>query len=249
MRIASCKLFLPQNGMVSTIEDMGTTLGNENSTTTVTFNVGGKLYEVSRSLLEVLPDTSVLVKKSSEAASSPIFIDRDPDRFAYCLDYMRDNGRVFLAENVSKDALMEELKFFGFDDVDDSRIMYDDTAKRQTAARFQTIVQQSLQNIADMKNQLESLKQKIETEEVALYCFRESTKSVRRGDFSIQIGDTDMKEKAVMATRPDNAHFSECIEKYGLEYIYCQYDDRSGFHVKMRIVDKEGNNSDAKHSS
>mmetsp|Transcript_1179 Transcript_1179/g.2393 ORF Transcript_1179/g.2393 Transcript_1179/m.2393 type:complete len:94 (-) Transcript_1179:697-978(-) len=71
------------------------------SSQTVTFNVGGKHYEVSISLLEGYPDT-VLAEKAFMETTSPIFLDRDPDRFAYCLDYMRDNGRVNLPESVTK---------------------------------------------------------------------------------------------------------------------------------------------------
>ncbi|CAJ1962127.1 unnamed protein product [Cylindrotheca closterium] len=62
---------------------------------TVKFNVGGKLYEISKSLLERFPDT-VLTERVEKASSlsTPIFVDRDPDRFAFCPDYMRDNGQA-----------------------------------------------------------------------------------------------------------------------------------------------------------
>ena len=55
--------------------------------------------------------------------SIPTFIDRDPDRFAYCLDYMRGNGKVYLPEMVSIMAFIDELKFFGFEDVDETKIV------------------------------------------------------------------------------------------------------------------------------
>eukprot|EP00526_Cylindrotheca_closterium_P025717 CAMPEP_0113612874 /NCGR_PEP_ID=MMETSP0017_2-20120614/6340_1 /TAXON_ID=2856 /ORGANISM="Cylindrotheca closterium" /LENGTH=61 /DNA_ID=CAMNT_0000521953 /DNA_START=353 /DNA_END=534 /DNA_ORIENTATION=- /assembly_acc=CAM_ASM_000147 len=52
---------------------------------TVKFNVGGKLYELSESLLQSYPDTVLAQKASTETTTLPIFLDRDPDRFAYCL--------------------------------------------------------------------------------------------------------------------------------------------------------------------
>jgi BTB/POZ domain len=45
----------------------------------------------------------------------PIFIDRDGHLFSYVLNYMRDNGRVHLPVTLSKEALLSELEYFGFD--------------------------------------------------------------------------------------------------------------------------------------
>lgn len=90
---------------------------------TVKFNVGGKVYEVSKSLLDIFPNT-VLSKMASSwsSASSPIFIDRDPERFASCLDYMRGDGTVHLLETVSKSAFLKDLEFLGFVGVDETKI-------------------------------------------------------------------------------------------------------------------------------
>ena len=52
-----------------------------------------------------------------------IFIgDRDGPLFLYVLDYMR-KGKVNLPFTVSKDDLVEELDYFGFEDVDESKII------------------------------------------------------------------------------------------------------------------------------
>eukprot|EP00980_Cylindrotheca_fusiformis_P015334 scaffold4282_cov112-Cylindrotheca_fusiformis.AAC.17 len=85
------------------------------SLTTVTFNIGGHLYEVSRSLLRQYPDT-ILAKKAEEipyGMSLPIMFDRDGERFRYCLEFMRD-GRVSLPVSASRQAVLEDLKFYGF---------------------------------------------------------------------------------------------------------------------------------------
>ena len=73
---------------------MSETVKKENDMTeTVKFNVGGSIYEVSRSLLERYPDT-MLAKSASkrwqEVSMSEIFIERDGDLFRHVLSYLRD---------------------------------------------------------------------------------------------------------------------------------------------------------------
>lgn len=92
------------------------------TTRTVKFNVGGTIYEVSMSLIESFPSTLLATvidlspsnTKDCEDPDAPIFIDRNAERFQYCLDYMRD-GEVWLPNTVSKQALLKDLDYFGFD--------------------------------------------------------------------------------------------------------------------------------------
>lgn len=89
----------------------------------VTFNVGGTIYQVSRSLLASFPDT-MLARIASETWQSadqeeeeeekPIFIDRDGHRFRFCLDYMRD-GQMFLPMTVRKEAVIQDLEYYGIE--------------------------------------------------------------------------------------------------------------------------------------
>ena len=93
---------------------------------TVSFNVGGRIYEVRHSLLDMYPNT-ILARSASdewknEADSQPIFLDRDSERFRYCLDYMRD-GNVELPPTESREAFIQELEYFGFDAVDPNKIV------------------------------------------------------------------------------------------------------------------------------
>ena len=85
---------------------------------TVKFNVGGKLYEVSRSLLEDLHPKTVLARMASDTwqgdPESTIFVERDGDRFRCVLDYMRD-GRVDLPPTVSKASVLRDLDYFGIE--------------------------------------------------------------------------------------------------------------------------------------
>ena len=89
----------------------------------VAFNVGGKVFEVSHSLLASFPESSLAKKgltvrtpvdskNETDMSKSTIFLDRDSDRFRLCLDYMRD-GKVHLPIHVSKDALLNELDHYG----------------------------------------------------------------------------------------------------------------------------------------
>jgi hypothetical protein len=53
--------------------------------------------------------------------SAALFIERDGERFRYCLDYMRDGGTVHLPPTIPKDALLQDLAYYGFQDIDPSR--------------------------------------------------------------------------------------------------------------------------------
>ena len=90
----------------------------------VKFNVGGRHYEVPRSLIETFPST-MLARMTSETwqkdPEATLFIDRNGERFQYCLDYMRD-GAVWLPLNVPKEGILLDLDYFGFEEVDTTKI-------------------------------------------------------------------------------------------------------------------------------
>jgi len=93
-------------------------------TEVVTFNVGGQLYQVSRTLLSSHPET-MLAKSASERwqddSDSDIFIERDGEMFRHVLSYLRD-GRVDLPLTIRKKGLLSELKYYGVEDVDDKDV-------------------------------------------------------------------------------------------------------------------------------
>jgi len=88
------------------------------------FNVGGTRYEASQSLVNSFPNT-LLAKSASkqwnEDPNAEIFIERDGSRFRYVLDCMRD-GRVSLPVGVSKDAVLEDLKYYGFENIKEDNV-------------------------------------------------------------------------------------------------------------------------------
>lgn len=106
---------------------------------TITFNISGTLYEISRSLLEQFPN-SMLAKCASEQwqkdpPESQIFIERNGVRFQYVLDYMRD-GRVDVPVSQTKQSILEELEYFGIDVEDECLV---DNAKAFVETGFYQI--------------------------------------------------------------------------------------------------------------
>ena len=119
---------------------------------TVIFNVGGKHYEVSRSLIERFPNT-ILARMTSElwfgsdkAKDEPIFIERDRERFRYCLDYMRD-GRVSVSTTASKDGIVKDLEYYGFEGIDSAAIEVCGISRAATHC----VVVDARKNLAEMQ--------------------------------------------------------------------------------------------------
>jgi hypothetical protein len=104
---------------------------------TVQFNVCGRGYTISRSLLKLYPDSLLAMSASKSWQEDPtaeIFIDRDGDRFRYILDYMRD-GNVVLPCTVSKEAVLADLEYYGIE-FDDSLVDNTSTDKASCAKHF-----------------------------------------------------------------------------------------------------------------
>ena len=94
--------------------------------TIVRFNIGGFHHEVSRSLLNRYPDSMLNIISSSQWQKNPdseIFIERDGSRFKFCLDYLRD-AKCNLPLTVSRDAVIEDLFYYGIIVPDDKTIKY-----------------------------------------------------------------------------------------------------------------------------
>lgn len=86
----------------------------------IKFNVGGQIYEVSASLLDMHPDTMIAKITSSQWHCDPnteVFIERDGTLFGYVLKYLRDR-QVTLPLTVTKKELIAEFRYYGIQDVD-----------------------------------------------------------------------------------------------------------------------------------
>ena len=101
---------------------------------TTIFNVGGRRFEVSSSLLQQYPTSRlsqlVFSRPSSSSTSShnhsskEIFLDHNPEAFAVVLDYLRYGGKVLVPRTVCKEVVILQLSAFGFP-VQQERLMED----------------------------------------------------------------------------------------------------------------------------
>ena len=195
-------------------------MAKQQQATTVKFNVGGKLYEVSRSLLKRFPDTP-LAKKALKAGNSttPIFLDRDPDRFGYCLDFMRDGGILHLPEMITKASILHDLQYLGFEDIDDS-LINDETSQKHLFVRHNEVVRKAHQRVATMQQEVIDLLVKMRAEEIALICFHESAQSVEN-EVTIKTPwdqQADI-EKTTMPKFDGEKHFRESCSKLGKKVL------------------------------
>ncbi|KAF4682368.1 Serine/threonine-protein phosphatase 2A activator [Perkinsus olseni] len=91
---------------------------DSSSSPLVSFNVGGRIFQLAKSTLDKYPSTVLAVTVSDRwtngDVTSPIFLDRNPEAFAFVLDWYR-NGRIVLPRNcpVSKAAVQMEIEYFG----------------------------------------------------------------------------------------------------------------------------------------
>jgi hypothetical protein len=117
-------------------------------------------YKVSRSLIEMYPDTMLARLISEEWRGDVIqevFIDRDGTRFQYVLDYMRDQ-KVHLAMNVSKDSILMELEYFGFANVDGDSIDNRKLNNRQALENILQVRNQFLERLTTIEKNLQEVK-------------------------------------------------------------------------------------------
>ncbi|EJK47762.1 hypothetical protein THAOC_33501 [Thalassiosira oceanica] len=78
----------------------------------VSFNVGGKIFQVSRYLLKKHSETMLGTAASSGYSSpEPIFLDGDAAIFAQVLIYLR-HGNITLPVTISKDMFIKELVYY-----------------------------------------------------------------------------------------------------------------------------------------
>ena len=102
-----------------------------------------------------------------EDPESEIFIERDGERFKYCLDYLRD-GRVMLPITMSKGAVMEDLKYYGVESVDEEVVYYNPSKEEQSIHAFSCVY-----DVLDRaEKEIHTLKIRRICKEAALFCFK-----------------------------------------------------------------------------
>ena len=116
---------------------------NNTTTTpqTVKFNVGGKLFETARSLIDQHENT-MLAKICSdrwlEDPNAVVFIDRDGDMFAQVLNYLR-YGTISLPITINLDMFLRDLDYYGITPDEGSVLEHDKGWSTEVADRCQKI--------------------------------------------------------------------------------------------------------------
>lgn len=207
---------------------------------TVKFNVGGKLFEISRSLLDSFPDTMIYKAASKtwiQEKDEPIFIERNCDRFQFVLDYMRD-GHCSLPYDTTKDAVLNELSYFGFDNVDPEKIIdeYSPSIATNIVASYYKKHQVLIQNL-DLEKQYTNfaficLNHYIKTSKVEMIVSKDDYENC--GSFYSHHDYSEWHD----STGPSNAYqqnilLKKCAAEFGLEYITVVENWDSGARIKF----------------
>jgi ubiquitin len=186
---------------------------------TVKFDVGGRLYKVSRSLIEKFPSTMLARMISDTWQTDPevtLFIDRDSERFRFCLDYMRD-GQVWLPLNVPLEALLHDLAFYGFEDVDPTKI-YGGSSNQAAARHLLKCKEEHAKVLLTYRENAQAAETTTKCEEVAYACFLRLSQ-----DKSLEVSfpsNTELELYNSACVAVDNqAEFQDHLAKYGLAFV------------------------------
>ena len=137
----------------------------------VQFDVGGRVFKTSRSLIDQHEDTMLarLVSDTwQEDPNKSVFIDRDGDIFAQVINYLR-YGSIELPMTISKAMFLRDLDFFGIVPEEGSVKTASEAWASKVDERYNKIKDHEDQ-IKQHGEQLEQLKLENEIEFLANYC-------------------------------------------------------------------------------
>lgn len=208
-----------------------TTTTTKTKTVVVKFNVGGRKYEVAESLLALYPD-SMLFRSASErwrpdesdGAVGEIFIERDGERFRYCLDWMRD-GVVYLPRHVTKRGVRKDLEYYGIENVDPSSVRRDEGDVVDASHR--------------VLRELDDMRRNACCERAALACF---AIVAEKGDGVEVVNDFSSDcEVIFMAADKYDVEFRAKLAKVGLvfefkERLLQQFDGRACLALRRSVL-------------
>jgi BTB/POZ domain len=194
----------------------------------VRFNVGGTLFETSRTLFTfgTMASSTLGQMVNENVPGQVIFIDRDGEIFRHVLPFLR-YGRVSLPLMINKAAFLRDLEFYGVAVPinDDGTIMEDaideSNANLQAAHRIIALDRECERRANELKDEREHIL-------VAHACFKEY---MRTGSLLVTIKDPDLVclAKSVCHQR-DMECFNKYLSKYGLRNVKAAntYSDRTG---------------------
>lgn len=196
-------------------------------TSTIEFDVGGTIYKVSRSLIYRHPET-MLARLASPmwnqkvdgdsdhddtSTTKPIFIERDGHRFRYVLDYMRDNGLVFLPNTVPLEAFLNDLAYYGFQDSPEAvSVRVGSVSAHKTGYEFLEKVETTFIYKRTATERM------LKCMDLALYCFRQY-KDCRSLTITTNVGK-EMRETAsniIAGEKYFVDDFKRCLNDLGFD--------------------------------
>lgn len=118
----------------------------------VCFIVGGIQYKVPHSLFEKYPTTLLAQMASDQWQSDPeeeIILDRDGELFKFVIDFLQKDGYLTLPIDIHREAFFTELVYYGFEDVDASKIGCDCTSAPKLFAKNRAVIRSEIQGWDD----------------------------------------------------------------------------------------------------
>ena len=214
-------------------------------TTKVCLNVGGLKFEVERSLIENYSDTMLARLISSRWNQNPeegseIFIGRNGRRFEFVLDYMRDR-KIQLPSSVPKQAILQELQYFGFENIPDNAIII--AYSGYEAGQQMTWYQEAhIRRLEELRASQKHILLSIEYEIVAIECYN---KFCLAGRHKINFNSGERGYENFFKYDFDQQVFDQCLEKYGLRYAGIDDCRRQAFYFSIvleptRGIEEEG---------
>jgi hypothetical protein len=242
----------------------GASLPSSGNTETVTFNVGGKMYQVSKSLIEQHKETILArmisgtwQKLGGENEAAPVmFVDRDGDRFAYVLDFLR-YGHVVLPYQVSRELFLLDLDFFGISDVSDESVaqghlnlghvhgidalLKEKRQKEDDIKGVESQISEMNGQIQTIRTQIADLDFRVNIVIFAIRCFvlyiQRSDTSTTKVPLQLENVNRDISSTLITDVKGKNTIFlvNECLKEYGLKIVFVEFSQQKKLLVFYRV--------------
>jgi len=181
----------------------------------IRYNVGGQVFEVSHDAVNQHP-TTILAKMAAEYAQNSstdvIFIDGDAERFGYVLDYLR-TGRAVLSFFVPKSAFLQDLYFYGFQNIDPKNI--DAISAADAVAQVAQLEEEYNKNMKKRDDEIAALQFNQACFWVAHECFNLYIKNGISKPFRVHGSDSRI---SLCFSKFNRGLLNEMLTVYGLEY-------------------------------
>jgi hypothetical protein len=225
---------MPSSRSNHTLSIRGAALENKSkdgsgAATRVQFNVGGQIYEISRDIVMSHPDTMLARIASDTWQTDPtatIFINGDGERFRYVLDYLR-TGCVFLPLTVPKPAILKDMEYYGFENVNPKDIDGCSATVEAVSHLVKTTVEK-LQEAKELDSKIEALRKEKAYILISLSCCQYFTRHGANTDGELITICPENDKDYILADELhvafseytlDVERFNKCLAQYGLYYV------------------------------